>query len=111
MAKHGADAVRDAAKPARPLIEYMLRRTVARTDLSSVEGRSQAVTDTLPILGRLTDPVRRSEYAHLVAELAGVTEASVLQALDAGCRGRQAAVVVESPQAVDRAGTGSKGRC
>ncbi len=98
VAKHGADAVRDAAKSARPLIEYMLRRTVARTDLSSVEGRSQAVTDTLPILGRLTDPVRRSEYAHLVAELAGVTESSVLQALDAGFRGRQAAVVVESPK-------------
>ena len=35
----------------------------------------------MPILQRLTDPVRRSEYGHLVADLAGVAEHSVLATL------------------------------
>jgi DNA primase len=88
VAKEGADAVRAVAARARPLVEYMLRRTLARADLSSVEGRSAAVADALPILERLSDPVRRSEYVHLTADLAGVSEVSVQQALDRRLGGR-----------------------
>jgi DNA primase len=95
---HGADGVREAAKGARPLVEYMVRRTIGRHDLSTVEGQSRAVADAMPIFDGLTDPVRRSEYAHLVADLAGVTEFSVVQAIDARRRGRPADVVVESPR-------------
>ena len=98
VAKHGADAVREAAKGARPLVEYMVRRTIVRHDLSSVEGQSKAVEEALPVLDRLTDPVRRSEYAHLVAELTGVTEASVRQALESRGLGQPVEVQVESPK-------------
>src|SRR5919106_1406060 len=62
VAKHGPDAVREAARSARPLVEFMVRRTVERHDLSNVEGQSAAVASALPILQELTDPVRRSEY-------------------------------------------------
>jgi DNA primase len=79
---HGAEAVHLAAKDARPLVEYMIRRTIGRHELSSVEGQSAAVADALPILDRLTDPVRRSEYGHLVADLAGVAERSVITSLE-----------------------------
>jgi DNA primase len=82
VAKHGADGVREAAARSRPLVEYMVRRTVARHDLSTVEGQSAAVADALPILEGLSDPVRRSQYGHLLADLAGVSESSVMQALD-----------------------------
>jgi DNA primase len=88
VAKQGADAVREAARGARPLVEYMLRRTLARADLSTVEGQSSAVAETLPILERLSDPVRRSEYGHLVADLTGVSEISVMQALRRRLGGR-----------------------
>ena len=98
VAKHGADAVREAAKGARPLVEYMVRRTIERHDLSSVEGQSSAVEEALPVLDRLTDPVRRSEYAHLVADLTGVTESSVRQALESRGRGRPVEVQVGSPK-------------
>ena len=87
VAKHGADGVREAAKRARPLVEFMVRRTIDRHDLSSVEGRSRAVADAMLIIEGLSDPVRRSEYAHLVADLAGVTELSVVQALETRPRG------------------------
>ena len=38
VAKHGADGVREAAAGSRPLVEYMVRRTVARHDLSTRRG-------------------------------------------------------------------------
>jgi DNA primase len=88
VAKHGADGVRAAAAASRPLVEYMVRRTVARHDLSTVEGQSAAVADALPILEGLSDPVRRSEYGHMLADLAGVSEGSVMQALDQRLGGR-----------------------
>jgi DNA primase len=88
VAKHGADAVRVAAAGSRPLVEYMVRRTVARHDLSTVEGQSSAVADALPILEGLSDPVRRSEYGHMLADLAGVSETSVMQALERRLGGR-----------------------
>ena len=81
VAKHGADAVRAAAASARPLVEYMVRRTVDRHDLSTIEGQSAAVSAALPMLERLSDPVRRSEYAGMLADLAGVSHASVVQSL------------------------------
>jgi DNA primase len=88
VAKEGPEAVREAATHARPLVEYMVRRIVGRTDLSTVEGQTAAVNDVLPILETLQDPVRRSEYGHLLADLAGVTEASVMQSLEDRRRGR-----------------------
>ncbi len=94
VAKEGADAVRDAARSARPLVEYMIRRIVDRSDLSTVEGQTQSVNDVLPMLETLHDPVRRSEYGHLLADMTGVGEASVMQALDDRRRGSGAEVSV-----------------
>jgi DNA primase len=98
VAKHGADGVRDAAATARPLVEYMLSRTIGRHDLGTVEGQSAAVAEALPIVERLSDPVRRSEYAHLVADLAGVDEGSVRRALDQRMRGMSGPVEITSPK-------------
>jgi DNA primase len=92
VAKHGADAVTAAASSARPLVEYMVRRTVERHDLGTIEGRSAAVADALPILERLNDPIRRSEYEGLLADLAGVSHASVAQSLARQLSGKPAEV-------------------
>jgi len=92
VAKHGADAVAAAASSARPLVEYMVRRTVERHDLGTIEGRSAAVADALPILERLNDPIRRSEYEGLLADLAGVSHASVAQSLARQLSGKPAEV-------------------
>src|SRR5207244_4115592 len=103
VAKHGAEGVRDAATHARPLVEFMIRRTVERQDLTTVEGRSAAVAAALPYLQQLTDPVRRSEYAGLLADLAGVSESSVLQSLERRLGGRptEAAKAIQRSTAPD----------
>jgi DNA primase len=95
----GAEALLRMTKEAVPLVEYMLRRTVARHDLSTVEGQSAAVAASLPMIEQLRDPIRQSEYGHLLAELAGVSDSSVSIALDRRLGGRP----VEGRQAVKRA--------
>ncbi|HET7929390.1 MAG TPA: DNA primase, partial [Actinomycetota bacterium] len=97
--QHGGEALRELAATAVPLVEYMVRRTVGRHDLSTIEGQSAAVAASVPLLERLGDPVRQSEYAHLLAELAGVSEGSVVLAIDQQLSGRP----VEVQQAVKRA--------
>ena len=94
--KHGADAVREAASPAPRGVHGAAHDRPPR---SLERGRAIAGRGRRDASHRgLGDPVRRSEYAHLVADLAGVTEFSVVQALDARRRGRSSEVVVESPR-------------
>ncbi len=88
VARHGGDALRELAAAAVPLVEYMLRRSVGRSDLTTIEGQTAAVASAMPVLEGLSDPVRRSEYAHLLAELVGVSEASVALALERHLPGR-----------------------
>jgi DNA primase len=88
VAKHGAEAVQEAGRSARPLVEYMIRRIVERHDVSNVEGRAAAVAEALPVIQRLQDPVRRSEYGHLLSDLTGVSDGSVRTALQRGLGGR-----------------------
>jgi DNA primase len=102
--KHGGDALRELAATAVPLVEYMVRRTVGRHDLSTIEGQSAAVAAAVPLLEQLGDPVRQSEYAHLLSELAGVSEGSVVLAIDRRLSGRP----VEVQQAVKRASAQEK---
>ncbi|HKN80727.1 MAG TPA: DNA primase [Actinomycetota bacterium] len=90
--KHGGEALRELAATAVPLVEYMVRRTVGRHDLSTIEGQSAAVAAAVPVLEQLGDPVRKSEYAHLLAELADVSEGSVVLAIDQRLSGRPAEV-------------------
>ena len=97
--RDGGDALRELAAGAEPLVEYMIRRTVGRHDLSTVEGQSAAVAAALPVLEGLGDPVRQSEYAHQLAELAGVTEGSVVLALERRLSGKP----VEVRKALKRA--------
>ncbi|MCJ7832250.1 MAG: DNA primase, partial [Actinobacteria bacterium] len=56
---HGGEAFKTLASGARPLVEFMIRRTVERIDLSTVEGRTAAVDAGFPIIEGLTDPVRK----------------------------------------------------
>jgi DNA primase len=74
----GGEAFREAAGRAVPLVEYMIDRTIHGRDLTTVEGRAEAVRAGLPIVAGLTDRVRRDEYGHLLADRAGVSSSSVM---------------------------------
>jgi DNA primase len=60
----------------------MIQRTITGKDLTTVEGRAEAVRAGLPFVAGLSDRVRRQEYAHLLADRAGVSSSSVLLELE-----------------------------
>jgi DNA primase len=68
VAARGGEAFRRLVEEAVPIVEYRLRREIARFDLSGPEGRARAVRASVPILARLDDPVMRRDYTARLAE-------------------------------------------
>jgi DNA primase len=73
----GPEAFRAEVERAVPLVEFMIRRTLRGRDLTSPEGRARSVQAALPIVEGLQDPVRRGQYAGMLADLTGVSATDV----------------------------------
>lgn len=82
VAERGPEAFREHAAEAVPLVEYMLRRALRGAHLSEPEGRARAVQTGMPLLVGLEDPVRRDQYAGMLADLTGTSASSVLLELE-----------------------------
>jgi DNA primase len=78
----GGEAFLELAAKATPLIEYMLDRSLVGKELSGVEDRARAVRSGLAMVAGLEDPVRRQEYARILAGKVGESEVSVMLQLD-----------------------------
>jgi DNA primase len=77
---HGDAAVRDLVARRTPLIEFVLKTTLAEYDLDTVEGRVAALERTAPMLAQIKDHALRPAYARRLAGLIGNTdEADVLE--------------------------------
>jgi DNA primase len=78
----GGEEFLAVAARALPLVEYMLVRGISGHDLATAEGRSRAVSTVLPIVAGLEDPVRREQYAGLLAERTGASTGAVMLELE-----------------------------
>lgn len=65
-----------------PLVEYMIGRTLVGRDLSGIEDRARAIRAGLALVAGLDDPVRRQEYARVLAGKVGEPEVSVMLQLE-----------------------------
>jgi DNA primase len=72
--KSGDTAVRDLVARRIPLVEFVLRSTVARFDLDTAEGRTNALDRAVPLVARIKDRALRDEYARRIAGLVGVDD-------------------------------------
>jgi DNA primase len=79
-----------------PLVEYMIRRSLKGRDLNDPEERAKAVQAGLAFVIPLEDPVRRDEYARILAGSVGEPENAVLLQLDRMLR--QAPEVPSAPR-------------
>jgi DNA primase len=82
---HGEDAERAFAQVvdrAAPLVRYMIERSLEGRSLTDIEERSRAINAGLALVAGLEDPVRRQEYARLLAGLVGEPEVSVMLQLE-----------------------------
>ncbi len=71
-----------ATEAAVPLVEYMIDRTLRGRDLSGIEDRAAAIRAGLALVAGLDDPVRRDEYARVLAGKVGEPEVSVMLQLE-----------------------------
>ncbi|MDT4943972.1 MAG: primase [Pseudonocardiales bacterium] len=72
--KSGDTAVRDLVARRIPLVEFVLRATVARFDLDTAEGRTNALDRGVPLVAQIKDHSLRDEYARRLAGLVGVDD-------------------------------------
>jgi DNA primase len=74
--EHGDAAVRDLIARRTPLIEFVLKTTLAGYDLDTVEGRVAALEKTAPLLAQIKDHALRPAYARRLAGLLGLPDES-----------------------------------
>ena len=74
--EHGDAAVRDLVARRTPLIEFVLKTTLAGYDLDTVEGRVAALDKTAPLLAQVKDHALRPAYARRLAGLIGLPDES-----------------------------------
>jgi DNA primase len=74
--EHGDAAVRDLVARRTPLIEFVLKTTLAGYDLDTVEGRVAALEKTAPLLAQVKDHALRPAYARRLAGLLGLPDES-----------------------------------
>jgi DNA primase len=72
--KSGDTAVLDLVARRIPLVEFVLRSTVARFDLDTAEGRSAALDRGVPLVARIKDHGLRDEYARRLGGLVGIDD-------------------------------------
>ncbi|MCW2540648.1 MAG: primase [Frankiales bacterium] len=70
----GDQAVRLLVDSAIPLVEFVLRTTVARHDLETVEGRSAAIDGAIPMIAAIKDRSRHDGFASKLAGLVGLDD-------------------------------------
>jgi DNA primase len=85
----GDHAVRSLVEAKVPMFEFVLRQTVSRFDLDTVEGRVGALRQAAPIVAEIRDPALRPGYSRELARMLGLDLGEVDRAVRAaGRRGR-----------------------
>jgi DNA primase len=75
------EAWRRSVAEAKPVIEYFIDRTAAEVGLNTVTGRREVTGRVLALLKRVGDPIERNLYLQRLAQLVGVEERVLTEAL------------------------------
>ena len=88
----GDAAVRSLVEARTPLFEFVIRHTLARYDLETVEGRVAALRVAAPVVAEIRDPALRPGYTRELARMLGMELGEVTRAVrSAGGRPKAAA--------------------
>ena len=69
---HGDDAVRNLIARRVPLFEFAIKSVIANYDITSAEGRVNALNQVSPLIGKIRDASLRPEYVRLLAGWLGM---------------------------------------
>jgi DNA primase len=70
-----------AIESARPVVDHLIAVVGAGLDLSQPRDRSQLVSEVLPVIGEISDPVLQAHYLQRLSRLARVSEDALRQQL------------------------------
>jgi DNA primase len=80
----GDAAVRALVEARTPMFEFVIRHTLARFDLETVEGRVGALRAAAPIVAEIRDPALRPGYTRELARMLGMELGEVTRAVRSG---------------------------
>ena len=86
----GDAAVRALVETKTPMFEFVLRHTLSRYDLETVEGRVSALRAAAPVVAEIRDPALRPGYTRELARMLGMELAEVTRAVRAASSGGRA---------------------
>jgi DNA primase len=87
-AERGGDALRALVDKAAPLVGFLIEQQLAERDLTSPEGRSEALRSSAAIVSRLADSLLAHDYTNLLADRLRVEYGTVQQAVLDAARSR-----------------------
>ena len=85
----GDAAVRALVEARTPMFEFVIRHTLARYDLETVEGRVAALRAAAPVVAEIRDPALRPGYTRELARMLGVELGEVTRAVRASAPARR----------------------
>lgn len=74
---HGDQALLALFANRKPLLQSVIRATIAAVTINTPEDKAIALDQAVPLLANVTDPVILGEYTQLIANLVGVKPADV----------------------------------
>jgi DNA primase len=92
----GGEAFGKELEGAISLMDYMIQKAVASTDLSRVESKVQALKQVVPRIQRLSDRVAVDHYAAMLADRLRISEARIHELIRGGSPGPAHAASGES---------------
>lgn len=82
LIQRDVDAWHQAIQSTTPAVEWVLELYSERFDITSAEGKRSFSTAAVALIRRLADPVEREHYEQHVADLLGLSQASIRAKLD-----------------------------
>ena len=76
--KHGKEAFETLIKNAETLIDYRMKYVLARADLSTIQGKFQALREILPVVAKIKFQSMRNEYCKKITTALTMDERDVL---------------------------------
>ncbi len=100
LRQRGADAYREALGKSRSYFDFLADRIRGRYDIRRAEGKLAALTDLLPYVARIPDPIARAEMGDNLADQLGIEDQVIRQRVRHAVRDRKAALPASAaPQA------------
>jgi DNA primase len=88
--RKGAEAFTGALKNSHGLMEFYMEQTAAEWRGEGIEGKARAVAELMPLLAKISNHIKRSEYTRSIAQLLDVREEALAAELRTFLSGRGA---------------------